>query len=147
MLSNLSRRSRLQVTCAGLQSIARLCWLAGGMRGRLLCDEASEATSYRRGGGGWDVERGRLRRPGEGEQARNEGDHKGQSISKKRASRFCHPERSEGSLSGQRSFAALRMTILPRLRLTRKTSSLKWIDHKGSPLAFDAGESQIKNCL
>ena len=58
------------------------------MRGRLLCDEASEATSYRRGGGGWDVERGRLRRPGEGEQARNEGDHKGQYISKKRASRF-----------------------------------------------------------
>src|SRR5947209_3806533 len=38
---------------------------------------------------------------------------------------LCHPERSEGSLSGERSFAALRMTILNRLRLTRKTSSLK----------------------
>src|SRR6266487_3642621 len=60
---------------------------------------------------------------------------------------LCHPERSEGSLSGERSFAALRMTLLPRLRLTRRTSSLKWIDHKGSPLAFDAGVSQIKNCL
>src|SRR2546428_13212267 len=31
-------------------------------------------------------------------------------------------ERSEGSLAGQRSFAALRMTILKGLRLTRKTS-------------------------
>ena len=40
---------------------------------------------------------------------------------------LCHPERSEGSLSGERSFAALRMTILNRLRLIRKTSSLKWI--------------------
>src|SRR2546421_218165 len=27
----------------------------------------------------------------------------------------CHPERSEGSLSGERSFAALRMTLLNRL--------------------------------
>src|SRR6266404_5749352 len=40
---------------------------------------------------------------------------------------LCHPERSEGSLAGQRSFAALRMTVLHRLRLTRKTSSLKCI--------------------
>src|SRR6266446_10678806 len=40
---------------------------------------------------------------------------------------LCHPERSEGSLAGQRSFAALRMTILHRLRLTRKTSYLKCI--------------------
>src|SRR2546429_4340122 len=35
---------------------------------------------------------------------------------------LCHPERSEGSLAGQRSFAALRMTLLHRLRLTRNTS-------------------------
>jgi hypothetical protein len=49
---------------------------------------------------------------------RQAGDHKGQSISKKRPSRFVIPslrsrassERSEGSLAGQRSFAALRMT-------------------------------------
>src|SRR2546430_16408647 len=41
-------------------------------------------------------------------------------------------ERSEGSLSGERSFAALRMTLLKRLGLTRKTSSLKCIAHKGS---------------
>ena len=44
---------------------------------------------------------------------------------------LCHPERSEGSLAGQRSFAALRMTILHRLRLTRKTSDLKCIGLKG----------------
>src|SRR5712692_4658638 len=44
---------------------------------------------------------------------------------------LCHPERSEGSLSGERSFAALRMTLLHRLRLTRKTSYLKCIGHKG----------------
>jgi hypothetical protein len=55
---------------------------------------------------------------------------------------LCHPfaslragsERSEGPLSGQRSFASLRMTILPRLRLTRKTSSLKWIVPCGRPV-------------
>jgi len=46
---------------------------------------------------------------------------------------LCHPERSEGSLSGERSFAALRMTILPRLRLTRKTSYLKCIAPCGRP--------------
>src|SRR5881296_3178878 len=40
---------------------------------------------------------------------------------------LCHPERSEGSLAGQRSFAALRMTLLYRLRLTRTTSYLKCI--------------------
>src|SRR5437773_10443621 len=48
---------------------------------------------------------------------------------------LCHPERSEGSLAGQRSFAeftlsganGLRMTLLHRLRLTRTTSSLKCI--------------------
>jgi len=40
---------------------------------------------------------------------------------------LCHPERSEGSLSGERSFAALRMTLLNRLRLTCKTSYLKCI--------------------
>jgi len=70
---------------------------------------------------------------------RQAGDHKGQSISKKRPSRFVIPslrsrassEHSEGSLAGQRSFAALRMTILNWLRLTRKASSLKWIGHKG----------------
>src|SRR2546428_13978417 len=44
---------------------------------------------------------------------------------------LCHPERSEGSLFGERSFAALRMTILHRLRLTRKTSYLKCIARKG----------------
>jgi len=43
-------------------------------------------------------------------------DFKEESIS------LCHPERSEGSLAGQRSFAALRMTLLHRLRLTRNTS-------------------------
>src|SRR6266699_1268915 len=43
---------------------------------------------------------------------------------------LCHPERSEGSLSGERSFAPLRMTILNRLRLARKTSSLKCIGGK-----------------
>ena len=32
---------------------------------------------------------------------------------------LCHPERSEGSLAGPRSFAALRMTLLKRLGLTR----------------------------
>src|SRR2546421_9145711 len=52
---------------------------------------------------------------------------------------LCHPERSEGSLSGERSFAPLRMTLLHRLRLTRKTSSLKWIDRKGSPLLWTNG--------
>src|SRR2546422_9177011 len=46
---------------------------------------------------------------------------------------LCHPERSEGSPAGQRSFAALRMTILHRLRLTRKTSYLKCIGVKGDP--------------
>src|SRR3989440_6752311 len=40
---------------------------------------------------------------------------------------LCHPERSEGSLSGKRSFAPLRMTLLNRLRLTRNTSYLKGI--------------------
>src|SRR5436309_14900406 len=48
---------------------------------------------------------------------------------------LCHPERSEGSLSGERSFAALRMTLLKRLRLTRKTSSLKCIAPKPPPVA------------
>src|SRR2546422_496019 len=63
----------------------------------------------------------------------------GQYISNKRPSRFvilsaakdlCRardPERSEGSLSGERSFAALRMTNLKRLRLTQKTSYLQCI--------------------
>ena len=67
------------------------------------------------------------------------GTHKSQYISKKRPSRLVIPslrsragsERSEGSVSGERSFAALRMTILHRLRLTRKTSYLKCIAHKG----------------
>ncbi len=49
---------------------------------------------------------------------------------------LCHPERSEGSLSGERSFAALRMTLLNRLRLTHKTSYLKWIDHEGRPVRY-----------
>src|SRR6266566_1050646 len=47
----------------------------------------------------------------------------------------CHPERSAGSLSGERCFAefplsaahGLRMTRLHRLRLTRNSSSLKCI--------------------
>ena len=46
----------------------------------------------------------------------------------------CHPEQSEGSLAGPRSFALLRMTRLllrmtrlNRLRLTRNSSSVKWI--------------------
>src|SRR2546421_7344317 len=47
---------------------------------------------------------------------------------------LCHPERSEGSLAGQRSFAALRMTLLKRLRLTRKTSSLQCIERKGAEM-------------
>src|SRR6266566_3420442 len=59
----------------------------------------------------------------------------GQYISKKRPSGFVIPslrsrassERSEGSLSGERSFAPLRMTLLNRFRLTRKTSYLKCI--------------------
>src|SRR5438067_466541 len=49
---------------------------------------------------------------------------------------LCHPERSEGSLAGQRSFAALRMTLLKRLRLTRKTSSLKWIAPCGCQVLY-----------
>ena len=44
---------------------------------------------------------------------------------------------SFGSLSGERSFAALRMTLLPRLRLTRRTSSLKWIGRK-RPYGYEA---------
>ena len=60
-----------------------------------------------------------------------------QYISKKRPSRFVIPslrsrassEWSEGSLSGERSFAPLRMTILNRLRLTRKTSYSPGIAH------------------
>src|SRR6266516_1538833 len=48
---------------------------------------------------------------------------------------LCHPERSEGSLSGERSFAALRMTLLHRLRLTRNTSSLNCI----APCGITAG--------
>jgi len=35
---------------------------------------------------------------------------------------LCHPERSAGSLSSERSCAALRMTLLHRLRLTRNSS-------------------------
>src|SRR5438105_13481814 len=50
---------------------------------------------------------------------------------------LCHPERSEGSLSGERSFAPLRMTLLKWLRLTRKTSSLKWIGPKRTPTMGD----------
>src|SRR5437667_9963735 len=38
-------------------------------------------------------------------------------------------ERSEGSRSGERSFAALRMTLLKWLRLTRKTSYSPGIAH------------------
>src|SRR5258708_1357321 len=37
---------------------------------------------------------------------------------------LCHPEQSEGSLAGPRSFALLRMTRLHRLRLTRNSSYL-----------------------
>ncbi len=46
---------------------------------------------------------------------------------------LCHPERSEGSHAGQRSFATLRMTLLNRSCLTRKLSSLKYFDRKGLP--------------
>src|SRR2546421_4459209 len=60
---------------------------------------------------------------------------------------LCHPERSEGSLAGQRSFATLRMTLLHRLRLTRKTSSLKWIDRKGSPLLYDGSARQARSSI
>src|SRR5437868_11952790 len=52
---------------------------------------------------------------------------------------LCHPERSEGSLSGERSFAALRMTLLKRLRLTRKTSSLKCIALCGCLVNYETG--------
>src|SRR5258708_38635154 len=48
-----------------------------------------------------------------------------QCISKKKPSRFVILSGSEGSLSGERSCAALRMTLLHRLRLTRKSPSLK----------------------
>src|SRR2546423_8957389 len=44
-------------------------------------------------------------------------------------------EHSEGSLSGQRSFAVLRMTRLHRLRLTRKTPSLKCIGPCPGPMS------------
>ena len=37
---------------------------------------------------------------------------------KEESIRLCHPECSEGSLAGQRSFAALRMTIVKRHRFT-----------------------------
>ena len=47
---------------------------------------------------------------------------------KKETIALCHPERSEGSLSGERSFALLRMTLLNRLRLTRNSSYLKCIE-------------------
>src|SRR6266480_2740614 len=46
---------------------------------------------------------------------------------------------SFGSLSGERSFAALRMTLLPRLRLTRRTSSLKWIVPCVASVPFPTG--------
>src|SRR5436305_9458769 len=69
---------------------------------------------------------------------------------KKRPSGFVIPslrsrassERSEGSLSGERSFAALRMTMLNRLRLTRKTSYVKCVAPcgQGSPGDFLPGE-------
>src|SRR2546426_5761371 len=64
---------------------------------------------------------------------------------------LCHPERSEGSLAGQRSFAALRMTILKRLRLTRKTSSLKCIGPCGCQvqmLSIHSGHCKVplKDC-
>src|SRR5438270_8929198 len=44
MLSNLSRRARLLVTCAGLQSIARLCWLAGAYTGRVFWERLVKAV-------------------------------------------------------------------------------------------------------
>src|SRR5947209_11330456 len=73
-------------------------WLGGGNRfstSRLrvsLPSSVPDLFSYHtRGGSGVDGEWGRLRRPGEGEQARNEGEHKGQPISKKRTSRFVIP--------------------------------------------------------
>src|SRR5207249_1538835 len=59
----------------------------------------------------------------------------GQYISKEETIWLCHPERSEGSLFSERSFAPLRMTLLNRLRLTRKTSYVKCIAPcgQGSP--------------
>jgi hypothetical protein len=38
---------------------------------------------------------------------------------------LCHPSLRSGSRAGQSSFAALRMTLLNRLRLTRTSSSLQ----------------------
>src|SRR5712691_12904039 len=63
------------------------------------------------------------------------GTRKGQYISNKRPSRFVILSASFGSLAGQRSFAALRMTLLHRLRLTRKTSYLKCIAREACPFA------------
>ena len=68
------------------------------------------------------------------------GDHKEQSIAKKRPSGFVILSAAK-DLSPDRSFAALRacsersegMTLLKRLRLTRKTSSLQWIVPCGRP--------------
>src|SRR5438445_13783140 len=40
---------------------------------------------------------------------------------------LCHPERRGGSLSGERSFAALRMTVLTRLRAIARSSCCQWI--------------------
>src|SRR5205823_6358609 len=59
---------------------------------------------------------------------------------------LCHPERELWSctLPGERSFAALRMTLLHRLRLTRNTSSLKWIGGKpggGKPRPYTYSKS------
>src|SRR5258708_8986754 len=60
---------------------------------------------------------------------------------------LCHPERSAGSLSGERSCAALRMTLLAlrmtllhRLRLTRTSSSLNCSGACLVPTIYGPGE-------
>src|SRR5439155_13798682 len=74
------------------------------------------------------------------------GAHKGQYISKEETISHCHPERSEGSVSSERSFAALRMTMLKRLRLTRNTSYLKCLAHKGPLLASSTTPAPYARC-
>src|SRR6266702_5459169 len=60
-------------------------------------------------------------------------------LSSLRFSRGAGSEHSEGSLCGQRSFAALRMTLLHRLHLTRNTSYLKCIELGASTPARASG--------
>src|SRR5436853_5292854 len=60
---------------------------------------------------------------------------------------LCHPERSEGSVSDERSFASLRMTRLHRLHLTRTTSSLKCLGpcvRPSYPLNYAQGHQPLR---